>query len=125
MFQILLGLKTCYYGNPAFPNHASRVNPTLFVKIFTCKRGAKYERLSVEASRTFRIPVHTSRSHFTANSGYKETPTTPSVPNSGLRHIILCCPVKIQQMYFSVLLPDFDATKSNKCHEEINIMSRR
>ena len=32
----------------------------------------------------FVFRVHTSRSHFTANSGYKETPTTPSVTNSGL-----------------------------------------
>lgn len=35
----------------------------------------------------FVFRVHTSRSHFAANSGYKETPTTPSVTNSGPRHI--------------------------------------
>lgn len=38
-------LKTCYGGNWAVSNHTSRVNLVLFVKIFTCKRGAKYERL--------------------------------------------------------------------------------
>lgn len=36
----------------------------------------------------FVFPVHTSRSHFTANSGLKETPTTPSETNSVLQHVI-------------------------------------
>lgn len=37
-------------------NHASHVNPFLFVEIFAYKRGAKYERLSLDTSRTFSIP---------------------------------------------------------------------
>lgn len=95
-------LKTCYGGNWAVSNHTSRVNLVLFVKIFTCKRGAKYERLFflLKQAGPFVFCVHTSRSHFTANSGYKETPTTPSVTNSGSRHISDGCPLKLQWIYF-------------------------
>lgn len=50
-------LRTCHHGKVS--KHASRVIPVLFVEIFTCKRGAKYEGLSLEASRTFRIPCFT------------------------------------------------------------------
>lgn len=48
--------------------------------------------------------VHTSRSHFTANSGYKETPATPSMTNSGLRHMSQRCPLKLLCIHFSVSL---------------------
>lgn len=72
-------------GNSAVRDHAPRVHPDLFVNIFKCKRGAKYERLfPLSMKPKLSYSVHTSRSHFTANSGYKETPATPSETNSGL-----------------------------------------
>lgn len=73
-------------GNSAVPYHASRSVP-IYLDIHLQTRCKVWETSPRGKARPLVFRVHTSRSHFTANSGYKETPTTPPVTNSGLPHI--------------------------------------